>query len=176
MKPELLETLWGRLAGMAAEAFRMTDGETDRFRGNRIARLIGLLPYLAGCEDAERTSLAHLGTFILANRGAARRAFDHKPSDDSEVLGRLRTISDFKGGDSAILDRGMALLGLCMLSGYRRDADKDRLTEEYNPIVSGAWEPEETDRALRKMPGAKSADALDAILTPGEASVLYWQP
>ncbi len=170
-----VESLWDHLVGMSAEALRMTEAEINRFRANRVAKLIGLLPFIANCNDSGRTALAHLGTFVIANRGEARRVFDHKPADDSAPLARLWAISGFKGGDRAVIDRGMALLGLCMVSGYQRDAERDRLLDEYNPLVSGAWKGDATEQAFRSTLEATAAGAADLILSADDAIVTFWQ-
>jgi len=153
----------------------MTEAETARFRGNRVARLIGLLPFLAGCDDAERTALAHIATFVKANRGEARRVFDHKSSDDSDPLARLWAISGFKGGDRAIRDRGMALLGLCMVSGYQHDAERDRMLAEYNPVLTGAWKGDGMEHSFRKYIDSVDSAEMDMILTADDASKSYWK-
>jgi len=175
MNLQSVEYLWDHLVGTSAEALRMTEGEAERFRKNRVAKLIGLLPFLASCDDAERTSLAHLGTFVIASRGDARRAFDHKPADDSDPLARLWAISGFKGGDRPILDRGMALLGFCMVSGYQRDAERDRLLGEYNPLVSGVWEETALVISFKQAISAMDSVEMDAVLTAEEAETVYWR-
>lgn len=153
----------------------MTDAEADRFRANRVAKLVGLLPYIAESKDAERTALTHLATFVLANRGQSRFVFDHKPADDESVLARLRTIADFQEGDAALIARGMALLGLCLLSGYRRDSESDVLLGEYNPLASGAWTFDVQDRVLKQAIDARPSTEMDTILTADQASGSFWQ-
>lgn len=175
MNIQLMVSLWDMLAERSAEALRMTEEETRAFRANKIARLVGLLPFAAGCDDAERTALAHLAVFVVANRGQVRRVFDHSPADDAEPLARLRTIADFKGGDAATLTRGMALLGLCMIEGYRRDAELDRLTAAYNPVTSAAAFVENAERSLRQAVDSNASSALDSILTVEEAVGAYWR-
>jgi hypothetical protein len=175
MNTNLIDPLWDRISATTAEALRMTDGETETFKANSIAKLIGLLPFIAGCEDAHRTSLAHLATFILANRGQARGVFDHGPADDGDVLARLRTIADFKGGDRALIDRGMALLGLCMLAGYRRNLAKDALTGEYNPAASGAWPGSAQEKTLKDALAAKPSVEMDAVFTLDLAVRGFWE-
>jgi hypothetical protein len=69
----------------------------------------------------------------------------------------------------------MALLGLCMLSGYRRGAASDELLGEYNPVGSGAWSGDSREKALLATIGAKLSAAMDAILTADQAPVSYWQ-
>lgn len=153
----------------------MTADEAARFRDNRVARLVGLLPFAAGCDDAERTALAHLAAFVVANRGGARAVFDHAPSDDVDPLARLSTIADFSGGDPGILARGMALLGLCMLAGYRRDAAKDAASGEYNPINSGAWDSGRVEAALLADARAVEPASLDPIMTETQALGTFWE-
>lgn len=175
MKPELMNALWDKLSDIASDSLRMTDGESARFRSSRVARLVGLLPYLAGCEDAERTALSHLATLVIAGRGEARRAFDHCPADDVEPLARLRTISDYKGGDETILSRGLALLGLCMAVGYRRDAEADRLLGAYNPVLKAPETAGEAEATLRQALAAGAPNDADAVLSLAEAEKGYWK-
>ncbi len=175
MKPELMNALWGKLADIAVDSLRMTDGEAERFRSSRVARLVGLLPYLAGCEDAERTALSHLATLVIAGRGEARRAFDHCPADDAEPLARLRTVSDYKGGDEAIISRGLTLLGLCMVAGYRRDEEADRLLGAYNPVLEAPEAASKALAALRQALAAGAPNDADAVLSLAEAEKGYWK-
>lgn len=175
MKPELMNALWGKLSDIAAEALRMTDGEADSLRASRVARLVGLLPFLAGCDDAERTALSHLATLVVAGRGQARAAFDHCPADDAEPLARLRTISDFKGGDEAVISRGLALLGLCMAAGYRRDAEVDGLLGAYNPVLAAAEAASRAEATLRRALESGAPNDADTVLSIAEAEKGYWK-
>jgi|JFJP01.1.fsa_nt_gi hypothetical protein len=174
MEIELLESLWSRISAISAESLRMTEEETVRFRTNRVARLIGLLPFVAGCDDATRTALSHLATFVIANRGQARHIFDHAPADDADVLARLRTIADFEGGDRAMIDRGMALLGRCMTGGYVRDAEADRMLGEYNPIVTRVWDATKVQAQYASILDEAEISSLDAIMKPHETSGIFW--
>jgi hypothetical protein len=175
MTIEHLDRLWESLAGAIATAMRMSGAETERFQSNTIAKLIGLLPFIANCDDPERTSLSHLATFVVAGRGESRHVFDHGPADDVEPLARLRTISDFKGGDDATIERGMALLCLCMLSGYERDADEDARTGEYNPINAGSWNAVSLQTELIRTISERPSASLDALMTLEEARILLWE-
>jgi len=153
----------------------MTDNEFIKFQANSVAQLVGLLPFMAGCDDPERTALSHLATFVIAGRGESRTTFDHAPADDIEPLARLRTISDFKGGDDATIERGMALLCLCMVSGYERDVEKDSRLGEYNPVAAGTWNAislkSELDRTIAERPSG----LLDAVMTQEQARILIWE-
>jgi len=175
MNIESMNRLWNSLSGTIATSVRMTDGETGRFQSNAAARLIGLLPFIAGCDDPERTALSHLATFVIAGRGESRRVFDHSPADDVEPLARLRTISDFKGGDDATIERGMALLCLCMVSGYERDMELDSSLKRYNPLSSGGWNITETRGRLDVVLSRGADPVMDLVMTQDDASQLFWQ-
>jgi len=175
MNTLLTNSLWEKLSEKSAEALRMTEKEAQAFRANKIARLVGLLPFVAGCDDAERTALAHLAVFVVANRGQARHVFDHSPADDAEPLARLRAIADFRGGDAATLERGMALLGLCMVSGYRRDAEPDRMLGAYNPVNTENGRIADAESAFRRSIAGAAPNEVDAILSVEEAEKGYWQ-
>lgn len=175
MDTTVIGAIWSRLSATAAEALRMTDVEAERFRSSSVAKLVGLLPFVAGCDDPERTALSHLSTWVIANRGRARRAFDHAPADDGEPLARLRTIASFEGGDAGIIARGMALLGLCMVAGYRRDADADALMGTYNPVAEKTWDADSLEADLGATVAAKASAELDAIMTADDAVRSYWE-
>jgi len=175
MTLESIDPLWKSLSGTIAMSVRLTDGESRRFKANKVAKLIGLLPFAANCDDPERTALSHLATFLVAGSGEARSAFDHTPADDMEPLARLRTISDFKGGDDAIIERGMALLCLCMVSGYERDAEKDSLSGEYNPVSAGTWNSISLKTELERTIYERPSGLLDALMTQEEARILVWE-
>ena len=127
---------WDELSDLVAKAFRMSDEESQRFRGSMVAKLIAAIPFLAGCEDAERTAVAHLGTYLLSTR-ETKRYFNTQPGDSASPLERLRLGSRFKGGDQRIIERGLCLLALNMVSDYKRDLEEDRLLGKYNPIAAG---------------------------------------
>lgn len=174
MDTSALDAIWKRLAATAAEALRMTEGESARFVSNPVARLVGLLPFLAGCDEAERTALAHLATWGVANRGRARAVFDHKPADDRDPLARLAPIADFAGGDRAVIDAGMRRLALCMVAGYVRDRETDLAVGAYNPVAAGIWNAD----ALRAELGVATAGsaAVDAQLSADGAVIMVWEP
>jgi hypothetical protein len=137
------EAKWAEIAGSVADAFRMTAEEKQQFGEGRIARLIAAIPFLAGCEEAERTAVAHLGTYVLSLR-ETKPYFNSRPGDGITVLERLRLISEFKGGDARIIERGLCLLALNMVADYKRDIEEDARLGKYNPVAAGAWDFEST--------------------------------
>jgi len=165
---------WAALAQSVAEAFRMPAAEAEALERSMTARMIGALPFLAGCDQAERTAITHVSVYVLSSRGANRAAFDHLPEDDVHPRRRLASIENFQGGDPAILERGMNLLTLQMLCGYARDQAKDLVTGEYNPLLSGAWNAE----ALRDELIAKIVDTpcpeMDGVMTIHDAQANWW--
>jgi len=184
MDTATLHGIWKRLAGLTAEATRMSENETLRFADNKVARLVGLLPFLAGCEEAERTALAHLAVWVVANRGGARATFDHRPADDRGPLARLAAISHFEGGDKAIVAAGLRRLALAMVSGYQKDREVDRALGAYNPLNSGVWNFEALVQELGEpSPGPARAMAaaaptsgagIDAALSAADAATGLW--
>jgi hypothetical protein len=79
-----------------AQDMNMSAAEAERFLSAPVPRTIAALPFLANCEDPERTSYAHLVIYVGASlRKNGRKIFDHKPSDDNDALKRLSSISVF---------------------------------------------------------------------------------
>lgn len=134
-----IEFNWNNIVDETAISFRLTNDERRSLYSSRIARLIGALPFLAGCDEAERTSLAHIGTYLVAARGS-KTTFNHNYNDDKGVMNRLEEIGHFKGGNQAILEKGMKLLALNMVHGYMRDIEYDKSINKYNPISAGVWD------------------------------------
>jgi hypothetical protein len=166
---------WLHLVDKIAATFRLTGDERKALESNPVARLIGELPYIAGCDEAERTALAHLTVYWLAAHGG-RTAFDHSESDNGDPLTRLRLIGSFKGGDQAILAEGMRRLALVQLNGYHRDRAKDQQTGDYNPLNAGAWDydAEYAKLTTAGKPAAAMSAALDAILPLDETVQGTW--
>jgi hypothetical protein len=167
------DELWSEIAGDLAAAFRMDAREAEALRVNRIAKLVAALPFLAGCEDAGRTAVAHLGTYLLSVR-ETKRWFCATPADGSSIMERLRLGASFKGGDKDILERGMSLLALNMISDYKRDLDEDAARGKYNPIAAGDFAFEETVESLLWAIAKRPSDEMDGIISPGEMPLSYW--
>lgn len=164
---------WGAVASDLAAAFRMDAAEAEALKGNRIAKLVAALPFLAGCDDAGRTAVAHLGTYLLSVR-ETKPWFCARPEDGASLFERLRLGANFKGGDEAIIRRGMSLLALNMISDYKRDLEEDAAAGKYNPLAAGDFvfedAVEELEWAIAKVP----CDEMDQIITAGEMPLSYW--
>ena len=172
VRPEV-STIWTRLTNQIDKTFRFTPEEFDRFTNNKVARLIGELPFIAGCEDAERTALAHLAIYITAIRGG-RAIFDHTKDDNSDPLARLRLGMSFKGGSPDIINHGMHLLALVMLEGYKRDQGKDRLSGEYNPLNDGSWDYEAMKEKITSVCLQNPCGKIDEIISMEDSILVIW--
>jgi len=168
------DTIWNKLVTTTAEAYSMDPTERERLLQSTAAKIVGSLPFLAGCAKPERVALSHLAVFVLASRGNARQVFDHAPEDDRDPLVRLEPISHFPGGDPAVVRKGMALLGLLMLGGYDKDRKKDAKSGEYNPLNAGAWKKEEIAARLRAEANSTKVQELDDLTTTDEAVRGFW--
>jgi hypothetical protein len=166
-RTQVLETCesfpWDMLCTCVAETFRFTDQERADFALNRTAKLIAALPFAAGCEEAERTALAHLAIYMTELRGG-RTIGDHTLRDNVSPFARLRLLASFKGGDKDILDHGMSRLALVMLASYERSQEEDRLKHQYNPLNAGAWDAAALRRELNARIHAQPCESLDSIL------------
>jgi hypothetical protein len=155
---------WDMLCTCVAETFRFTSHERADFALNGTAKLIAALPFVAGCEEAERTALAHLAIYMTELRGG-RTIGDHTPRDNASPFTRLRLLSSFEGGDQDILDHGMSRLALVMLTGYERSQEEDRQKRRYNPLNAGAWDAAALRQELTKRLHAHPCEFLDSVLT-----------
>lgn len=159
---------WSHLCDCVAETFRFTDVEMSAFAENRTAKLIGAIPFVAGCEEPERTALTHLALYVTELRGGAA-ILGHIPADNASIFRRLRFIAGFSGGDTAVINHGMTWLALIMLVGYERSRDADARNHVYNPLNDGSWDAESLKAKLVESLKTAPCEALDAILNEGEA-------
>lgn len=165
---------WLTLTTSIAESLRLTEDESRRLFESKTARLIGALPFLAGCDQAERTAISHLAVYRLSLEGATRWTFDHTPEDDVDVMRRLACIASFQGGDPSVLGRGMRLLALQMVCGYARDQAKDTVTGEYNPLLSGVWDARSLVDGLVAEILDRPCPEMDGIMTVHDAQNYWW--
>jgi hypothetical protein len=127
--------------------------EAQRYAALPAAKLVAAIGYLAGSEDPDRFAVSNLLTFHGATK--ARALFNHRPSDNHDVLRRLATIQFGTNANAEIVDYGMTLLALVSLSDHEHDAAADKAAGKYNPVTEGYWNPEE----LRAELNAKRAQS-----------------
>ena len=151
----------------------MDESERNWLRDKRIAKLIGALPFLAGCEQPERTAVTHLSTYLLSIK-ETKPFFNADPSDDIDILERLRLIMNFRGGDPNIIDKGMSLLALSMLDDYKRDIHIDETFGKYNPVGAGSFDYESTREKLLSRIDTVACPQMDEILNSDMGGESYW--
>jgi len=168
------EAKWTQISSDVADAFRMDESERAWFAEKRIAKLIAAIPFLAECEDAERTAVAHLGTYLLSIR-ETKKYFNAKPEDSESISERLRLGMSFKGGNPEIIDRAMSLIALVMIWDYRRDAEEDVFLRKYNPVSMGDFDFEMNVTALEEKIKRIPCPEMDRILPLAVTPDVYWQ-
>lgn len=166
-------SIWEKVSEDVATAFRMDAEERKWFKNKGLAKLIAAIPFLAGCEDAERTAVSHLGTYILSIR-ETKHYFNPGPADNTSIFERLRLGSNFKGGDQRIIKRGMSLIARMMLEDYKRDVHIDKAINKYNPIEAGAFRYEETKRELEENISAVDCPGMDQIFASDIGTRGFW--
>jgi hypothetical protein len=166
-------TKWDNISTSVAQAFRFTDDETKKFKEKPLAQLIAAIPFLAGCEDPERTAICHLGTYILSVQ--IKIPANCKPTDDAYIMKRLELVNNFIGGDPEIIEKGMSLIALNMLSDYKRDIHEDILLSKHNPLVSGSWDFEKSEDRLLQTIRRIDCPVMDEIFDEGVGTRDYWE-
>lgn len=165
--------VWVQTVETVSNAFKLEKKERERLAASKVARLIAALPFLAGCEGAERTALANLSLYCLA-AGAGKKAFLHGPSDDSDIFSRLRLGMNHAGGNGKTLNHGMALIALVMLCDYERDRAEDRANGKYNPLNKGTWRFAEKQAILLKIIEDNYDPAVGELLDVSEVAAISW--
>jgi len=165
---------WKTTYEAIADTFRFSDEETKHLANSKVAMLIGMLPVIAECEDAERTALSHLAIYLTA-AGGGKAWFNHRKSDNADINSRLRLGMSFIGGDKKIIERGMDLLAMVMLSGYNRDKAMDLESGKYNPLNDGSWNFEQLSTRLQSKLEKTPCPKLDVIMTPEESILSTWR-
>jgi len=126
---------WEKTLGHLAEVI----GDTAwRYAEVPAAKVIAAIPYLSGSEDPDRFAVSNLLTFYGATK--ARSLFNHRPSDDADILRRLATIQFGTLADRRTVNYGMTLLALISLGDHEHDTEEDRKAGKYNPVAAGKWD------------------------------------
>ena len=167
------ETKWSAISDSLAEAFRMTDSERTWLKNKPVAQLIAAIPLMAGCQDAERTAVAHLGTYLLSIK-ETKTFFNANASDDADIFERLRLGSTFVGGDKGVIDKGMSMLALCMVIDYARDVELDRKLGKHNPVSTGAFDYVTIRRDLEQRIAAVECPEMEGIVRDFDTQDAWW--
>ncbi|MFW5880556.1 MAG: hypothetical protein ACOCU9_02880, partial [Spirochaetota bacterium] len=157
------ESTWSALVDHVADEFGLEKRGRSALRAKEIAKLIGAIPYLAGCDDPQDLAPANLRHYV-ASCGAFKKLYAATPENSAETLGRLAPLH-YNGGDEAVIRRGMSLIALNMLADYKRDVELDRSLGKYNPIGAGDWDYDEKLCELLRNIDAVDCPDMDDIAT-----------
>ncbi len=114
-----------------------------------------------------------MGAYILSLR--IKTVANCQPADNDYLLKRLEMINNFIGGDKEIIERGMSLIALNMISDYARDIEEDRIFCKYNPVGDGVIDFEEEKQRLIEKIESVECPEMDAIMNIDESIQAYWQ-
>lgn len=156
---------WEYLATETARVFNLSQKEAERLYNCNTAKIIASIPFAAGCNEPERTAIAHLCIYEAEIKGF-QKYYAHLPADDSDIFNRLKFISTFDGGNQAVIEHGMNMLAYIMIEGYNRSKEKDLRKGEYNPIANGKWNYNELKSKLRKKIDEFECPDLDRYFIP----------
>jgi len=170
------EVTWIKIVKKLALTFRFTPYEREILQNNNVAKLIGAIPFLAGCESPCRTAVSHVSIYLIAKHPVMRDIYDHQPGDDFDIINRLFDIKHFRGGKKKIIQRGMELLMLTMLSNYQKDQTADELMGKYNPIYAKKWNYEPTRKLLTERIKSVRCPEMDEIFGIDDGTEGWWDP
>ena len=119
--------------------------------------------------------MSWLDTFIdVVARESAINIYAHNFRDSSDLQRRLESISHFSGGNPRIIERGMQLLTLAMLSDHLYDAESDKALNKLNPVAAGHWDADEMMDRIRRELEVNACPEMDEILNPNLLPN-YWE-
>ena len=167
------EATWSGIADSLADAFRMQPHEREWFINKPVARLIAAIPLMAGCHDAERTAVAHLGTYLLSIK-STKPYFNATSADDTDIFERLRLGMNFVGGDQTVIDKGMSMIALCMVIDYAQDTAEDNMRGKHNPVESGAFDYATIREDLERRIAAVDCPEMEMILRDFDTKDGWW--
>jgi hypothetical protein len=170
---EVFQSSWPKIVDAVGHAFRMDESERMWLAEKPVARLIGSIPFVAGCENPQRTAVTHLGTYILSGR-ETKPFFNAVELDDEDVFARLRPIMTFQSGDRTLIDAGMALLALNMIEDYRSDVQIDAAVGKYNPVASGAMDFDALHAQLSSLITQDHWDLYSEVVGEDVGTLGYW--
>ncbi|MCF7946672.1 MAG: hypothetical protein K9K80_01910 [Spirochaetia bacterium] len=140
LTPAQFEKIWVKLSSDTAASFSLPLEEKRKLRKSNTARLIALIPFISESPQPERDAVSSLAIYILSIKFPTKMYYSHTEEDDKDIMQRLKNLLNYSGGNIAIQHSGLALLSLKMLKGYKRDMERDRITNKYNPLNSGKWD------------------------------------
>ncbi|MGL1892017.1 MAG: hypothetical protein OCD02_10340 [Spirochaetaceae bacterium] len=169
----VLEDKWIELVNIVTKQFNYSAKVENKLLKNKIFKLIGMIPFLANSNNPSRTAVMNMSAFLIAAT-SGKELFIHNFSDNEYLEKRLDVINHFDGGDKNIIQKGMNLLILAMVSDYKRDLDVDRITNKYNPLSSSIWNYETIKADIIKENNSIICTEMDKILDTDGATEEPW--
>lgn len=168
------EEQWSELVDRLSIIFSISPERKIKILNNKVMKLTAAIPFIANCSNPTRIALSHLSIYLVAATPGGKDVFEHNFSDNDNLLMRLERISHFDGGDELIINRGMKMLALSMLSDHKADAIEDMEINKYNPINMGVWKYEDLSKKLKDEIVAVPCQPLDLILDVTTDLPGYW--
>jgi len=154
----------------------LSEFRTEKLKRHKTARLIGLLPFIAGCENAKRTSAMCLTMYLYA-MFEGKEDFNHSLKDDESISARMSILENAMlsdGGCKKIIRIGMSLLELQMISGYKRDIEKDKEKGKYNPFTFSKWDYSSLESNLETFINENRNSEILSIMDVNDAKNNFW--
>ena len=158
---------WDYFIVELCKVFNLSFNEKEKLKSSKVAKLIATIPYVAKCNEPERTAIAHLCLYMSEIRGFEKFC-SHNQNDDINYMNRLSFISTFNGGDEIIINHGMNLLALAMIEGYNQSSKSDKEKGIYNPFVSKVWNYKRLKNVITK--------ELAKVYVPELDNIFYEEP
>ena len=174
-KSGLYQEQFDSLMAKLTDLFQLSYQDSEKLKQNKIAHIIGKLPYLANCNNPERMALSHLAITYMAAHEACKDTFNHNSTDDVDLLKRLERINHFDGGDKNIIKMGMNLLAIIMLNDHLEDSQIDIDNCKYNPYNSRVWNIKEMLQELKSENDDLITRGIDSIYSVEEIMNEYWE-
>lgn len=165
---------WPTILSDVNSLFHFSPETIEKLAHSRIAKLTATIPFIAGCRNPVRIAVSHLIYVLSAEIPSIAQHFLHSFADNDNVLSRLERISHFPDGDPLIIQRGMNLLAVIMISDYLKDKEHDKKIKKYNPLENGVWNAERKIEKLENEIKSVPCPEMDAIITVDEAKALEW--
>ncbi|MDC7222451.1 MAG: hypothetical protein PQJ60_01855 [Spirochaetales bacterium] len=174
-KADLYDGEYNEVISMASELLNLSEEDTEKMRNNMISQIIVKLPFLARCDNPQRTALSHIVITYAASHYSCKKAFLHNLTDNEDLFHRLECINNFSGGDSKVIKSGMNLLAILMLSDHQKDRGKDLMQKKYNPLNTGTWNYDMIVSQLQEE--IHELDCPEMAYLPGEDDVRqgFWE-
>lgn len=125
--------LWKLIVKKVSKLMRLKRKEITSLKSSKIARLIGLAPFLCKSHEFLRYGVSNVMLFLAGSRD---EVFDAHPADFQTYSGignRFNPLFNFPGGDVAMKKSVELLLVITTLSDMENDLELDKGKGKYNP-------------------------------------------